>query len=280
MPRVCTVCRHRERGAIDEALVAGPDSIRDVAGQFRLSKSAVDRHRRRHLLPPAVQGERTNVPPNGRRLPAQAAPLETTTLATSTPARDRRTRFVQEYLVDLNATQAAIRAGYSARSAHVTGARLLRDAKVAAATQAAMDQRAQRVGMTADEVLRELKMIGLSDVGHYEVGDPAEPVKVRDGAAPETRRAISSVKRRVRRVERHDGQTEEIEDVEFRLWNKPEALRLAGQHLKLWGDREQGGGGVEKVFFLPLVAVSVEEWQRQVAERKAVERRMLPPASE
>ncbi len=154
------------------------------------------------------------------------------------------------------------------------GARLLGDARIAAAVQAGMDQRAQRVGMTADDVLRELKVIGMSDVGHYEVGDPVEPVKVRDGAAPEARRAISSVKRRVRRIEREDGPPEVVEDVEFRLWNKPEALRLAGQHLKLFGADGEGGGAVEKVFFLPVVAVNIEEWQRQVAERKA-----LPPAA-
>jgi len=199
---------------------------------------------------------------------------EATALATQKPAQDRRARFVQEYLVDLNATQAAIRAGYSPRSADVTGARLLADARIAAAVQAGMDQRAQRVGMTADDVLRELKVLGMSDVGHYEVGDPAEPVKVREGTAPEARRAISSVKRRVRRIQREGGPPEEIEDVEFRLWNKPEALRLAGQHLKLFGADGEGGGAVEKVFFLPVVAVNMEEWQRQVAERKA-----LPPAA-
>ncbi len=48
----------------------------------------------------------------------------------------RQERFVDEYLADLNATQAAIRAGYSARSAHVEGSRLLTNAKVAAAISA------------------------------------------------------------------------------------------------------------------------------------------------
>ena len=103
-----------------------------------------------------------------------------------------------------------------------------------------MNRRAERVGMTADEVLRELKVIGLSDVGHYRVGDPAEPLKVAGDAPADARRAVSSVKRRVRRVVDDDGRVEEIEDVEFRLWSKPEALKLAGQHLKLFDQDGQG----------------------------------------
>lgn len=48
MPRACTVCAHPERRAIDKALVAG-GSLRDIAGQFGLSKSAVERHQAEHL---------------------------------------------------------------------------------------------------------------------------------------------------------------------------------------------------------------------------------------
>ena len=251
---------HQERNAIDAVLAARRDSLRDIARRFGLAKDALDRHRRRHLAG-TVNGVPVTPPPSV---------IDTVTLASQGPARDRRHRFVQEYLVDLNATQAAIRAGYSPRTAGSQAHDLLKVPEIRAAIQAGMDARAQRVGMTADEVLRELRVIGLSDVGDYVVGDPAEPVRVRDGVAPETRRAISSVKRRVRRVKGENGQTEEIEDVEFRLWNKGEALRLTGQHLKLFGEREEGGGAVEKVFFLPVVAVNVEDWQRQVAERKAL----------
>jgi hypothetical protein len=48
MARTCTVCRSPERDAIDHALLAGA-SIRDIAGQFRLSKTAVARHKAEHL---------------------------------------------------------------------------------------------------------------------------------------------------------------------------------------------------------------------------------------
>lgn len=61
--------------------------------------------------------------------------------------------FVQEYLIDLNATQAAIRAGYSANTANEQGARLLANASVKVAIQAGMDKRAEDVGIDARYVL-------------------------------------------------------------------------------------------------------------------------------
>ena len=67
--------------------------------------------------------------------------------------------FVTEYLIDLNATQAAIRTGYAVGSADVTGARLLGNASVAAAIQAKMDRRALRTEITADYVLEGIKAV-------------------------------------------------------------------------------------------------------------------------
>jgi len=69
----------------------------------------------------------------------------------------RQQRFVDEYLVDLNATQAAIRAGYSARTANEQGTRLLANASIAAAVQSAQQSRSDRVQITQDDVLRGLR---------------------------------------------------------------------------------------------------------------------------
>lgn len=64
--------------------------------------------------------------------------------------------FVQEYLVDLNGAKAAIRAGFSPRSARQTASELLAKPEVQAKLQAAMDARAERTGITADQVLKKL----------------------------------------------------------------------------------------------------------------------------
>jgi len=71
--------------------------------------------------------------------------------------------FVREYLVDLNATQAAIRAGYSQRTANEQGARLLANVSVRAAIEAAQAERAERVGISADAVLEQWWTIATAD---------------------------------------------------------------------------------------------------------------------
>ena len=67
----------------------------------------------------------------------------------------KQKRFVEEYLIDLNATQAAIRAGYSAKSAMEQGYQLLRNTSVATALSEAVQKRSERAGIDADYVLRQ-----------------------------------------------------------------------------------------------------------------------------
>lgn len=64
--------------------------------------------------------------------------------------------FVREYLVDLNGKQAAIRAGYSAKTAEVQASRLLSNAKVQEVIKEAMDKRAKRIEVTSDYVLNTI----------------------------------------------------------------------------------------------------------------------------
>lgn len=77
---------------------------------------------------------------------------------------DKQRRFVDEYLVDLNATQAAIRAGYSEKTAYSIGNENLSKPDIAEAIQAAQAERSKRTDITQDMVLRELAKIGFSDI--------------------------------------------------------------------------------------------------------------------
>lgn len=86
----------------------------------------------------------------------------------------KQERFVAEYLVDLNATQAAIRAGYSPKTAGSQGDRLLKNAEIAAAVVAAQAKRAERTEVTQDYVLTKL-------VENVERSMQAEPVRDREG---------------------------------------------------------------------------------------------------
>lgn len=74
----------------------------------------------------------------------------------------KQRQFVSEYLVDLNATQAAARAGYSRKNAMRIGYQLLQRNDVQEAVQEAMQERAQRVEITQDRVVDELAKVGFA----------------------------------------------------------------------------------------------------------------------
>lgn len=76
----------------------------------------------------------------------------------------KQARFVQEYLIDLNATQAAIRAGYSAKTAEWQGPQLLGKTHVAQAIQEGMKRRSERTEITQDRVLKEVARLAFLDI--------------------------------------------------------------------------------------------------------------------
>jgi phage terminase small subunit len=79
----------------------------------------------------------------------------------------KQSRFVEEYLVDLNGKQAAIRAEYSANTAEVQASRLLRIVKIQVALSAAMRARSRTTEVTPDRVLAELAKIGFANMRDY-----------------------------------------------------------------------------------------------------------------
>lgn len=154
----------------------------------------------------------------------------------------RQERFVAEYLIDLNATQAAIRAGYSRRTAASQGYDLLRKPEIIAALAQAQASRAKRTGITQDRVLAELEQLAFSDVSHYQVNDDGE-VTLAPEAPAQAMRAIASIKRRI--TTRGGGEhAETTRDVEIRLWDKPGPLKLAGQHVGLLTDKIEHSGRI------------------------------------
>lgn len=144
----------------------------------------------------------------------------------------KQQRFVAEYLTDLNATQAAIRAGYSAKTANVIGPRLLVNVRVAEAIEAGKAKRLEGSEFTQAEVLEELKYLAFSNHLHFTVDDKGN-LALADGAPKGAHKAISSVKYRIRT----DPQGNTTREVEYKLWDKPSTLKLAGRHLGLFPDR-------------------------------------------
>lgn len=143
---------------------------------------------------------------------------------------DKQKVFCQEYLIDLNATQAAIRAGYSVKTANEQGARLLANVSVGREIERLKAERSRRTGITADRVLQELARIGF--VNPADVID-SEDATVRDGANADDMAAIASVKVKVIPGKYGENGFER----EIRLHDKVKALELMGKHLGMFTDK-------------------------------------------
>jgi phage terminase small subunit len=140
---------------------------------------------------------------------------------------DKQERFCREYLVDQNATQAAIRAGYSQKNADVTGSEVLGKTWVKDRVKALAAKQAERLDLKADDVLRELLLIAKVDIAKlYDKHGRLLPIH----QIPEdVRRTIAGVDISL------------LGTTKVRFWDKPRALELLGRSLKLFVDRIEHG---------------------------------------
>jgi phage terminase small subunit len=180
---------------------------------------------------------------------------------TTRPLTPKQQRFVEEYLVDLNATQAAIRAGYSARNAGKLGPRLVGESRIAAAISAAMAARAEKVEVTAAEVLEELRTLMTSDVRHFQV-DHDGTLTLAPGVPDRAWRAVSSVKHKIRTFTDDDGNTDTTREIEFRLWDKNTAIEKVAKHIRFYPPEKIEHSGEVKTGGVLVVpgAISPEQW--------------------
>ncbi len=150
----------------------------------------------------------------------------------------KQKRFIQEYLLDLNATQAAIRAGYSPKTANEQGARLLAKASVQAGVQEAMKRREKRTEVTADRVVQELAKIAFSDLKDFVDFGP-DSIKIKDSDTVD-----GSVLAEVGETVSQAGSTRTV-----KLHNKMKALELLGRHLGIFTEKHElsgpGGGPIQ-----------------------------------
>ena len=148
---------------------------------------------------------------------------------------EKQATFVQEYLIDLNATQAAIRAGYSQRTAEQQGLRLLRNARVKESVQKAMQERNQRVEISQDRILEELARIAFGDLRDAVTWGP-DGVSLKNSASltEDQAAAISEVGETVTkeggstRIKRHD----KVKAIELLMRHKGmlnDKLNLSGE---------------------------------------------------
>lgn len=142
---------------------------------------------------------------------------------------EKQRRFVDEYLIDLNATQAAIRAGYSVKTAREQASQNLTKLNIQQAISEKMAERSKRTGVNQDRVVLELAKIAF--VNAADVID-SEDATIKAGATADDTAAIQSVKVKVIPTKEGEGVEREI-----RLNDKLKALELLGKHLGMWNDK-------------------------------------------
>lgn len=141
---------------------------------------------------------------------------------------EKQQRFVDEYLIDLNATQAAIRAGYSAKTADVQGSRMLGNVKVQQAIAEAMAKRSKRTGVNQDRVVLELAKIAF--VKMTDIVDSEG--RIRSNATDDDLSCIESIK-----YKEFDNEYGGSVEREVKISSKLKALELLGKHLGMWNDK-------------------------------------------
>ena len=154
----------------------------------------------------------------------------------------KQERFCEEYLVDLNAAAAARRAGYSKQTAGVIGLENLAKTMIAERIAAMRAERSERVQVDADRVLRELCLLGFSNMADFLI--PHDDGTASFDFSALTRDKAASIQEFV--VDEYmDGRGEDARDVKrtrFKLADKKAALESIGRHLGMFTDKIKVGG--------------------------------------
>ncbi len=167
----------------------------------------------------------------------------------------KQQRFVEEYLIDLNATQAAIRAGYSPQNADVEGARQLGNVSVRTRIDVALAERSKRTGVNAGIVIQELAKI--ARVNLVDIIDP-DTAEIKADAVDDLA-ALASVRVKVTPTKNGD-----MVEREVKLADKIKALELLGKHLGMFIERKEitgkDGGPIQ------LEAMTAEQREQRIQE--------------
>jgi phage terminase small subunit len=162
-----------------------------------------------------------------------------------TPKRDQ---FVKEYLVDLNATQAAIRAGYSEKTAKSIGQQLLTKLDVQDEIAKAQSMREKRTEITQDKVLRELARIAFADPRNiFEWGADGVTLKDSTSLSDDDAATVSEVSQVV---------SESGGSIKAKMYDKQRALELIGKHLGMFVERKELTGADGSPLMVPPITIA------------------------
>jgi phage terminase small subunit len=178
----------------------------------------------------------------------------------------KQSRFVQEYFIDLNATQAAIRAGYSKKTAGSIGEEILKKPEIQNAISEAQKKLSEKSGITKERWLKELELIYFADMKDFVDVDPdTGATRVKGyGEMPEgSSRVISSIEEN--RTIREDAKGQDsiiFAKFKFKLHDKLKAGEMIGNHLGFLNGKFEGNLNIntgDKKFIIEVRHTKDEE---------------------
>lgn len=155
----------------------------------------------------------------------------------------KQTRFVAEYLVDLNGKQAAIRCGYSVKTAESQASRLLRNAQVAAAVADGQAKRLQTAELSAVRVLEEMRRLAFFDVA--DIFDAEGNLRPIHDIPAEARAAIAGIEVARANFDKTDGKKSDEWLHKVKLASKDRTLEMLAKHFGLLIERVEHSGGMD-----------------------------------
>lgn len=166
---------------------------------------------------------------------------------------NKQLAFVNEYLRDSNGTQAAIRAGYSPKTAYSIGQRLLKNVEVSKEIRARVDEKA----MGVDEVLTRLADIARGDMGDFlDIGSMGFVIDLKSAQEKGLTKLIKKVKMRTTTTLAKDGTETETHDMEIELYSALDALVQIGRHHALFTDKQEV---VKKAYHVTLDGEEIDD---------------------
>lgn len=155
---------------------------------------------------------------------------------------DQRKIVVDHYVMDPTSFNDAVRAaGYSKLRIFQKTWELYHDPKMQAAIAEKMNDRIERTMITQDRILQELAIIGFSDLRNYSINPQTGNLSLPSGVPEYVMRAVSSIKF----ITVIDEAGHERRTLEFKLWDKPGALRMMGQHLAMFTENLNINGEID-----------------------------------
>nr|MCK4930056.1 terminase small subunit [Nanoarchaeota archaeon] len=151
---------------------------------------------------------------------------------------DKQERFCKEYVISLNAADAARKAGYSKKTAHVTGVQNLSKASIKKRLEQLQKPKLKQLNLTAEMVLKEMSLVAFSNIQDFFGKDGyLKPIQdlTRDQAA-----ALSSLDIEEMYLGKGEARLSIGQAKKMKMWDKLKALNMLGNHLSLFQDKMDG----------------------------------------